>query len=268
MTYLQASITRLYIVLCSLLALIILLIAPASAAGGTTTVSQNLGAGLLALTVLPTATMSAATLSGNGSQTSTGSLGLMTITDARGSNAGWSLTATSTGFAKVNNPVQIVGTIGAIVTLGSYTSNTAGTYTVTIGTGGVLGTATYSVSGLETQTSTATGVAVPLGTRGLTMTFAGATYVAGEQWTISVDTIPASNLTLTPSAATVVAGSSSGVTAGSAYTYSTGSDPASIMTAASGSGAGIYTNTPGLSLQIPAGAKAGSYAATITETLN
>lgn len=249
----------------SVISLLICTTTPASAATGSTVVTQSLLPGVIVLAVQPTALMGAVTLNG-GSQSSSGSLGLSTLTDARGTGAGWSLTATTTPFSNVATPVQTVGSIGSIVTGGSYTGTSAGTYTVTIATGGVLGVATYTVSGLETQAATATGVATALGTRGVTTTFAAATYVSGEQWTIAVNIIPASNISVTPSAVTAVSGSTTGVTAGSPYSFTTGSDPATIMSSTVGNGLGVYTNTPTLNLAIPAGTKAGSYVATVTET--
>ena len=128
--------------------------------------------------------------------------------------------------------------------------------------------ATFTVSGLESQGTTTTGSGVAIGINGVTATFASATYQVGDSWTIRVDVLPVTGLSITPSAVTTVSGSSTGVSAGSPHTFSGTSDPATIMSALSGDGMGQYTNTPNLSLTIPANSYANTYTATITETAN
>lgn len=233
---------------------------------GTTTVSQTVNAGTLGLTSGSSVTLSAVTVNAAAAQNSTGNLGTVTVTDNRGSGAGWSVTATSTNFTAVNSAVKTVGSNNTVTSGGTYANAAGGTYTITIGTGGSAGTANFTVSGLETQSTTTTGSGVAIGTRGVTATFASATYVTGDSWTIRVDTIPVTGLTHTPGSVTTIAGSSTGVTAGTAVTFASTSDPATIMTASSGKGLGSYSNNPALLLSIPATTYANTYTATITET--
>lgn len=237
-----------------------------TASAATTTVSQTVNAGTLGLTSGASTSLSSVTIDTSTAQTSTGNLGTVTVTDNRGSGVGWSVTATSTNFTKVNAAVKTAGSNSTVTSGGTYNNATGGTYTITINGGGASGVATFTVSGLETQTTTTTGSNIAIGTRGVTATFASATYVIGDQWTIRVDTIPVTGLTHTPGSVTTISGSSTGVTAGSATTFASTSDPATIMTASSGNGMGSYSNNPALSLTIPAATYANTYTATITET--
>lgn len=81
--------------------------------------------------------------------------------------------------------------------------------------------------------------------------------------------IPVTNLTINPdnSTLTAISGSLTGVTAGVSHTFTGTSDPANIITAASGNGTGGYEINPDLSLTVPVGSYWGSYSATITLTV-
>ena len=239
-----------------------------AATTGTTAVSQTITGGTLSLTSTATTTLSAVTVNIVSNQNATGNLGTVTMSDARGTGVGWSTTATSSNFVQVGTAVKQTGSNNTVTSGGTYNNAVGGTYTVTIAAGGAVGTATYTVSGLETQTSTTTGAGVAIGTRGVTATFAAATYVAGDSWTIRVDILPVTGFTMTASAVTTVSGSATGVTAGSPRTFISTADPATISVASSGNGMGSYTNNPALQLVVPAGSFAGTYSATITETIS
>lgn len=89
-----------------------------------------------------------------------------------------------------------------------------------------------------------------------------------SDFTSGGDTIAVTNLTITPSAITPVGNSSlTGVSAGSAHTYSGTSDPASLMTATAGNGRGRYDQDEGLSLFVDVSTIPGTYTATVTETV-
>lgn len=240
---------------------------PKGVQAATTDVSQTVNAGTLSLSAPGSTTLSAVTTS-TSSQNSTGTLGVTTVTDTRGSGAGWSLTDTSTNFTVVNAAVKVSGSNNTVTSGGTYASNTAGAYTVTIATGGAVGTATFDVSGLETDTNVTTGAGVAVGTHGVTATFATATYVTGDSWTIRIDVIPVTGFQQTPGSVTTVSGSSTGVTGGSAHTFSSTADSATVVSATSGNGMGQYTVNPALQLTIPANSYANTYSATITETLS
>lgn len=100
----------------------------------------------------------------------------------------------------------------------------------------------------------------------------------GSGWTVTLAvsdfsccnggfTIPASNLTITPASITTIAGSATGLTAGSVYTFKSSSDIATILSANSTAGMGSYSINPDISLIIPANAYAGTYSATLTLTI-
>jgi hypothetical protein len=242
------------------------LVKPAHAA--TTTLSQDITGGSLTLSNSGDQSLGSASVS-TSNQNTTGSLGTITVTDARGTGVGWNATATSTHFIKVNSAVKTSGSNNTLTTDGTstYSSATAGTYTITISTGGGVGVAKYDVSGLESASGVTTGAGVSVGTRGVTVTFASATYVIGDSWTIRVDVIPVTGLRVTPGSLTTIAGSSTSVTAGSQHTFTTTSDATALITAAAGFGLGSYSVTPDLQLTVPANSFANSYTATVTETV-
>lgn len=239
-----------------------------NAATGSTTITQQVNAGTLNLGSSASASLSVVTVNALMSQNSTGNLGTMTVTDNRGSGVGWSATVTSSNFVYVNAAVKQTGSNSTVTSGGTYDNSTGGIYTITITTGGDVGNAKFSVSNLESAVDQTTGTGVPIGTRGVTATFATATYQVGDSWTIRVDTIPVTNLKITPDTFAAVSGSSDGVSNGSEHTFSGTSDPASIITASSGYGMGSYTDNPALVLTVPAATYANSYTATITETVN
>lgn len=243
---------------------------PAAASSGTTAVSQQVNAGTLNISTTASSSLSSVTVDATTSQNSTGNLGTVTVTDNRGSGLGWSCTATSTHFIKVNAATKISGSNNTVTSDSSstFSNATGGTYTITITTGGSVGTAKFSVSGLESASNQTTGAGVAIGTFGVTATFASATYVNGDSWTIRVDTIPVTGLQITPNSFTTIAGSSTGVSNGSVHTFSSTSDATSILTATAGNGMGSYSDNPALQLTVPAATYANSYTATVTLTVN
>jgi hypothetical protein len=240
----------------------------ADAASGSTTVTQQVNAGTLNISPQSNASLSSVTVNATASQNSTGNLGTVTITDNRGSGVGWSATATSSDFTFINTALKVSGANNTVTSGGTYTNSAGGTYTITITTGGAVGAAKFSVSGLESASNQTTGSGVAIGSRGVTATFAAATYVIGDSWTVRVDTIPVTNLLFTPNTFTTISGSSTGVTNGSAHTFTTTSDATTILTASSGNGMGSYSDNPALQLSVPAATYANAYTATVTETVN
>lgn len=242
-------------------------VTPAHAATATQNVTQSVTGGSLTITNAGNQSMSGATVQTN-AQTTTGSLGTITVTDNRGTGAGWSTTATSTHFIKFNSPVTTGGANNTVsVNSGStFSSGTGGTYTITITTGGAAGVAVFSVSGLESASNQTTGTNVAVGTFGLHVDFAAATYTTSDSWTIRVDVIPVTEFTLTPGSV-YSTNSLTGVSGGSLHTFSSTSDPATIMTATAGDGMGQYLATPSASLVVPGNSFANTYTATVTETV-
>ena len=243
---------------------------PANAASGTTTVTQQVNAGTLNISSQSSESMTAVTVNATTTQTTTGSLGTVTVTDDRGSGVGWSCTATSTDFYYINQAVKTSGSNSTVTSGGTYNTSAEGTYTITITTAGAVGTAVFSVSGLESATNQTTGSNVAIGTHGVTATFATATYAIGDSWTIRVDTIPITNLQVAPGSLTTISGSSTNVTAGSTISFANETTPITLLSAstAGGYGMGSYSVTPSLTLTIPAATYSDSYTATVTETVN
>ncbi|MGI8419074.1 MAG: WxL domain-containing protein [Candidatus Levyibacteriota bacterium] len=232
-----------------------------------TVLTQNVNGGTLTISNNGNQALSAATVS-TSNQNTTGSLGTITVTDNRGTGAGWNATATSTHFLKFNAATKITGANSTVSTnTGSSTWSgvTGGTYTITIATGGSVGTATFNVTGLESASNvpTGSGTGIAIGIKGLLADFNTATYVTGDSWTIRVDVIPVTGLQITPGAVSP----STGITGGSVHTFTTTTDPASLMSATAGNGLGSYTQTPSLQLTVPANSYANSYTATVTETV-
>jgi hypothetical protein len=258
------------LVLAVAIALSAVSVSPAYA--NSTQVTQLVNGGFLTLNSPTTASLSSTLTSFGVSNTTTGNLGSMEADDARGNFAGWSLTANASNFVHIGQATQTVGPGSTTLsTGGSYSSSTAGFYALTITQGGARGTAQFSVSGLETQAATtipASDTDLSVGTHGIIVDFPSITYEVGQSWKIPITIIPASSLTIQPTAATARYGDLSGVHTGAMHTFSGTSDSATIMAADIGSGFGAYMNTPALSLQVPPLTPSGFYFATITETLN
>lgn len=81
-------------------------------------------------------------------------------------------------------------------------------------------------------------------------------------------TIAVTNLTINPGTFTTLAGSSTGVAAGSSHTFTSTTDQTTVLSASSPNGRGAYSLNPSLILTVPVGSYAGSYSATITETVS
>jgi len=242
------------------------------ALANSTQVSELVSSGLLALSAPSSATLSSTLVSFSTSATAAGSLGQLEADDDRGSNAGWSLTATASNFVHIGQAQQTSGsTPVALSAGGSYNGSTSGAYILTITQGGGRGTAQFSVSGLETQAATtipASDTDLNLGTHGVLVDFPDTTYQVGESWRVPIAVIPPTNLTIQPSAVTARYGDPTGVHAGVGHVFGGTADSATIMTADTGFGTGAYLNTPTLNLQVPPVSPSGFYFATITETLN
>ena len=80
-------------------------------------------------------------------------------------------------------------------------------------------------------------------------------------------TIPVNNLTIVPGSVQTIMGSATGVVSGNSYTFRSADDIATILTANSNAGMGIYRINPDMTLVIPTNAFAGEYSATLTLTI-
>lgn len=250
----------------------------AGAATDTTTVTQVVSGGSLTLGNTGAESLTGATASSN-AQDTTGDLGVLTVTDSRGTGVGWSLTAESTDFYKYNNPTTVsgaktlaLGTSTAYATSSADTDLTrSDTYTITIDIAGNSGVATFDVTGAETVNDQTTGSNVAVGTKGLKVNFNDTGYGTGNQWTVRVDTIPVTGFRINPGTKTVISGSGTNVTEGSTAFFSdgdyNGTFTATLLTASSTYGMGSYSVNPTLQLAVPANTYANTYTATVTETV-
>lgn len=242
----------------------------------TATVTANVTAGgLMIYTTESVATLSAITVNVTTSQNSTGSLGTITIEDNSGSGNGWSSTMTSSHFYKYQNPDTTNGVNNITIGNAAMYTGTAGTYTIDVNTGGPRGSATFDVSGPGGDNATnvpmGSGDDIAIGANGLKVDFPNVTFLASDQWTIRVDTIPVTGFQVDPGPRTPNYGSSTtNVNAGSPHTFTDTNDPTTLISAstAGGYGMGSYSVTPALQLTVPANTYANAYTATVTMTVN
>lgn len=262
----------------SLLVLISGLIAY-QALAATTNMNVTMSAGTLSLTSSGTATLAGKTVSAS-SQTSTGSIANVSVTDERGSGAGWSAVVASQHFTTRATHKTIVDADSDGITgfTGTYDGldgvlDPNGTFIVEITTGGTVGTAVFKwTDPAGNVTTNATTSATNLLSNGITADWDDAkTYDAGDKFSAAVDVFPYTGLTVTPGTITAVSGSLTGVTAGSAEALTgTGatSNSKTLMTAAVNAGFGDYDQAPSLSLNIHANSLSGSFIADATITVS
>ena len=223
----------------------------------------------LSQTASATVTLSALNVS-SASQNFTGTL-TTTVNATNGTGAAWSQTITATRGGGGAAPTPTVTTqTSPLATIDTTNTNfqPATTlahssehcvYTVTVGTGGAVGTATYSVtlsgSGCTDGTmqsaviTAATNNAV--GNSGLKINFPAGTYVAADSWKVVLDEIDYSQITVTPATPTATSGSLTGVTAGSSGAFSGASLTSSartIMSATVGNGMGAHSCSTSISI--------------------
>lgn len=204
------------------------------------------------------------------------------VSDLRGTGVGWAAVMTATNLVTQGTVTTLSGSNNTVGFTGVYNGvgaifNTSGLYTVEITTGGTVGAAIFTwtdPAGIAT-TSVTTASSVVL-SNGVSATFAPATYIIGDKWSISVDALrynydTTKGLTVTPSAIYAVSGVTTGMTVGSA-TLLTGtgatSNAVTILTAATNGGMGDYFIDLGLSQTIHPNAYTGTYTSTVTLTVS
>ncbi|MBU2109457.1 hypothetical protein KKB71_00665 [Patescibacteria group bacterium] len=242
----------------------------------TTALDVTMTAGTLTAASSATASFTGKTVSIS-SQTSPATIANVSVTDARGSGAGWSATMTSTHFTSTSTVKDLAGSNSTVDFTGTYDGldgvlDPNGTFEVEIvETGGAVGTAVYQFTdpaGNVNATST-TASSVTL-SNGISATFAAATYVIGDKWSAGVDVFPYTGLEVVPGTITAASGSLTGVTAGSTENLAgsgSTSNAKTLMTAATNKGFGDYDQAPALTLTIHANSLAGSFTATATVTV-
>jgi hypothetical protein len=205
------------------------------------------------------------------------------VSDLRGTGVGWAATMTTTNLVTMGITKNLAGSNpSAVGFTGTYTGVNAlldghGVYTVEITTGGSVGVAIFKwtdPTGVGT-TNVTTGSSVSL-SNGISVTFAPATYVIGDKWSIAVDALKYNfntdkGLTVTPSTLYAVSGTTTGLTVGGETLFTgsgTTSAPLTILTAASDYGNGDYFIDLGLSQTIHPNAYVGNYTAVATLTVS
>jgi len=242
-----------------------------------TTLDITMTAGTLSVDSSASASLTGKTVSIS-AQDSTGTIANVSVTDPRGSGAGWSAVMTCTHFTTRATQKTLAGSNNTVTFSGTYDGldgvlDPNGTFKVTIVAGGIVGTATFDwwdPVGNQVGTAVTTASTVAL-SNGISVNFAAATYVTADSWSAGVDVFPYTGLTVTPGTITAASGSLTGVTAGSAGALSgTGatSDSKTLMTAAVNAGFGDYDQAPSLSLTVHANSLSGSYSATATITVS
>lgn len=246
------------------------------ASAATTSVDLAISAGTLSLASSATVTLSGLTVS-TSAATSTGSIANVSVTDTRGSGAGWSAVITSEHFTSTSTVKLLSGGNSTVDFTGTYDGldgilDPNGTFIVEITTGGAVGTAVFKwtdPAGNETITvTTASTVAL---SNGITAEFSTATYVVGDKWSVGVDVFLYTGFRIAPGSVTASSGSLTGVTAGSTE-YLSGSsatsDAKTLVTAAVNSGFGDYDQAPTLDLQVHANSLSGTFKADATITVS
>jgi len=204
------------------------------------------------------------------------------ISDLRGTGVGWAATMTATNLVTQGSVRQLSGANATVGFTGTYTGvdaifTTSGYYIVEITTGGSVGVAIFSwtdpAGNVTTNITTSSSVLL---SNGINVTFAPATYVVGDKWSITVDAFRYNynsnkGLTVTPGIIFAVSGVTNGMTVGSS-TLLTGSginsNAVTILTAPTNTGMGDYFIDLGLSQTIHPNSFVGTYTSTVTLTVS
>jgi len=143
---------------------------PAMAAAGDTATTFVLAGGSLAVTVAPTAILTAGV---TGASSVSGSLGPVSVSDARGNKVGWTVSDVSTTFTgpQGSTSTAVSYNSGAVTKTGTITATSSGATTLTAATPAAVVTGT-AASGNNTATWTPT-LTVSLPTSALADTYSG-----------------------------------------------------------------------------------------------
>lgn len=129
------------------------------------TITVVVGGGSLSMSSGGNQTIGAVTLDGT-DKTSTGSMGTLSVTDARGSGAGWNVTTSATDFFKSGDPSKTISKSGFIVPsipgVSTISGNTAPTsFSGNLGTGFKLLSAALNQGMGSYETSPSLELAIP-----------------------------------------------------------------------------------------------------------
>lgn len=206
-------------------------------------------------------------------QSATGTISNVEVIDD--GTAGWSLTMTSRHFTSTSTVKKLGGDNATVDFTGVYDGldgilSPNGTFIVEITTGGAVGIAVFKWTDPagNVVTSVASASTVVL-SNGISTTFAAATYVVGDKWSVGVDVFPYTGLQVTPGSVVIVSGDT-GVTSGSIETL-TGSgvtsSAKSLMVGASNNSSGTYRQDEGIEIEVHANSIEGNFTATTVFTI-
>jgi hypothetical protein len=192
-------------------------------------------------------------------------------------SSGWSATISATNLTTKGNVKKITGSNSTVNFTGTYDGlqgviSVGSAFTVEITTGGSVGVAMFkwtNPSGVET-TSVITASSVLL-SNGISVTFAPATYVVGDKWSIGVDVFPYTGLTISPSIIYAESGTLTGLSSGTEESLtgsSITSDPKTIMFATAGNGIGTYWQDLDLNLNVHSYPLSGNFNGIVTLTVS
>ncbi len=242
----------------------------------TTSMDLTVSAGSLGLTSSASATLTGVSVSFSAA-TTTGSVANVSVTDERGTGAGWSAVMTSEHFTATGTTRTLAGSNNTVSFTGDYDGldgimDPNGNFNVKITGGGAVGVAIFQwtdpAGNTETGSTTASSVSL---SNGISVQFDTATYAVDDEWSANVDVFPYTGLLVTPGSITAASGSTTQVTAGSAeYLSGSGSTSNSktLMTAAVNYGFGDYDQAESLSLQVHANSLSGSFTSDATITVS
>lgn len=252
-------------------------------ASGTSSVSQSIESGSLNVTAPPGNSALQQVPTGFSPQTTTGVISNLRIDDNRGTAVGWTVSANMQHLTYTKNPQPGQNNSSPLIINNNRYDGTCGvtypvtTYTITISTGGTIGTARYSVNGGCPGETLQTDVLTTLsnnavGSRGITIDFPSGTYYVNDKWTIGVDVFPYTDMTIIPQSPTVAEPGSdlTGITPATSGIFtgtSTTSNSRTVLQADSGKGMGSFFQNINLSLIIHPNSYAGSFTGTITFTI-
>lgn len=245
-----------------------------------TSVGQTISSGILSITGPANVSLGSAVV-GATSQSITGSISPVNVFDQRGTGVGWSSSLTIQNLTFTKSPSAFAGNTSPLINLNASSRYDGGcgvstspiTYTISISSGGSVGTAKYSVSGgcsdsnQSNVTTSLSGNAV--GSRGVTVNFPAGQYVTGNRWSIPVDVYPFSGILLTPQTPTAaIAGSDlNGLTSGTSANLSGGGTQSAsklLLTAAINNGMGSYNQDVNIQLTVHSLSLSGTYSGIIT----
>ncbi len=242
----------------------------------TTSIDLTMGVGTLSVGSSVSASLSGLTVA-TSAATSTGSIANVSVTDTRGSGAGWSMVMTSQHFTTTSTVKTLSGVNNTVNFTGTYDGldgvlDPNGTFQVEITTGGSVGTAVFKwTDPASNETTNVTTSASVVLSNGISVTFASATYVVADKWSAGVDVFPYTEFQVVPGSVTAFSGSLTGVSAGSTE-YLGGSastsDAKTLMTAGTNYGFGDYDQAPSLNLGVHANSLSGTFKADATITVS